>query len=274
MSPSQQSAQSSLISLATLREMKAQGEKFSCLTAYDASFSRLLEAAGVEVLLVGDSLGMVIQGHETTLPVSLEEMIYHTACVSRVRRRALVMADMPFMSDRSPQQALASAARLMKEGGAHMVKIEGGAVMVETYRLLSSRGVPVCAHLGLLPQSVHKTGGYRLQGRCQSAAERILSDARQVVAAGADAVLLECIPTSLADQVVAAVNVPVIGIGAGAVCDGQVLVVYDMLGMTAGKLPRFCHNFLTAGGTIQEAVAAYVRAVKDGSFPDAAHAYR
>jgi len=184
----------SVITLATLRDMKQRGEKFTCLTAYDASFASIMEDAGIEVLLVGDSLGNVIQGHDTTLPVTLADMIYHTQCVNRGRRRALIMADMPFMSDAMPAQAFDNAARLIKEGGAHIVKLEGGEVMAETIRLLSERGIPVCGHLGLLPQSVHKIGGYRIQGRDDQSAEKILADARTLEEAGADLLLLECVP--------------------------------------------------------------------------------
>lgn len=259
------------VTLSALRAMKARGEKIACLTAYDAGFARALEEAGVEVLLVGDSLGMVVQGHETTLPVTLDEMVYHTACVARGRRRALVMSDLPFGSDAAPLRALDSAARLMAEGGAHMVKIEGGRVMAETVRTLSERGLPVCAHLGLLPQSVHKTG-YRVQGRDADTAAKLLAEARELDDAGADMLLLECVPAELATRITAAVSVPVIGIGAGAGCDGQVLVLYDVLGITPGKRPRFAADFLadTKGG-VSAAVAAYVQAVKEGAFPGAEH---
>ncbi len=261
------------LTLTAIQEMTARGEKFACLTAYDASFARVLDEAGVDVLLVGDSLGMVIQGRETTLPVTLDEMIYHTACVSRTRRRALIMADMPFMSDARPHDALRNAARLMAEGGAHMVKIEGGAVMADTIQLLSGRGIPVCAHLGLLPQSVHKIGGYRVQGRDGPSARRILEDAANLTAAGADMLLLECVPATLADEIVASVKVPVIGIGASAACDAQVLVCYDMLGLTPGSRPRFCKNFLAGKDSIRAAVEDYVQAVKTGRFPASEHLY-
>lgn len=261
------------ITIQTLRTLKQRGEKFACLTAYDSSFAQLLEAAGVEVLLVGDSLGMVIQGQPTTLPVSVADMIYHTRCVSRVRRRALIMTDMPYMSASTPVRALGNAARLMQEGGAHMVKIEGGRVMEEGVHYLSERGVPVCAHLGLLPQAVHKTGGYRVQGREQQAADELLSDARRLAEAGADCLLLECVPVALADAVTRAVEVPVIGIGAGAGCDGQVLVLHDMLGITPGRRPRFSHDFLAVTGSVQAAVEAYVQAVKQGRFPAAENTF-
>lgn len=258
------------VTLTTLRAMKRRGERFACLTAYDASFTRLLEEAGVEVLLVGDSLGMVIQGHTSTLPVTVADMIYHSRCVSRVRRRALVMADMPFMSVATPAQALGNAARLMQEGGAHVVKIEGGRVMADTVRHLSERGVPVCAHLGLLPQSVHKLGGYRVQGR-GGQAETLFEDARTLVQAGADVLLLECVPVALARRITEAVPVPVIGIGAGPACDGQVLVLYDMLGITPGRRPRFSKDFLAGKADVRAAVQDYVRSVKDGRFPAPEH---
>ncbi|MDX9741750.1 MAG: 3-methyl-2-oxobutanoate hydroxymethyltransferase [Gammaproteobacteria bacterium] len=259
------------VTLSSLRAMKARGEKIVCLTAYDAGFARVLEDAGVEVLLVGDSLGNVVQGHGTTLPVTLDDMVYHTACVARGSRRALVMSDLPFASDATPLRALDSAARLMAEGGAHMVKIEGGRVMAEAVRTLSDRGLPVCGHLGLLPQSVHKTG-YRVQGRDADGAARLLADARELEEAGADMLLLECVPAELAAQVSGNARVPVIGIGAGASCDGQVLVLYDVLGITPGKRPSFAADFLsgTTGG-VAAAATAYVRAVKEGAFPAAEH---
>ena len=263
----------SVITLTTLREMKQQGEKFTCLTAYDASFASVLEDAGIEVLLVGDSLGNVIQGHDTTLPVTLSDMIYHAQCVNRGRRRALVMVDMPFMSDATPVQAFDNAARLIKEGGAHIVKLEGGEVMAEIIHMLSERGIPVCAHLGLLPQSVHKMGGYRVQGRDDQSADKILADAKTLEAAGADLLLLECVPARLTEKIVNTVRIPVIGIGAGASCDAQVLVLYDMLGITPGKRPKFSKDFLKDNPGVHDAVAAYVRAVKHGDFPAPEHTF-
>ncbi|MDT8384429.1 MAG: 3-methyl-2-oxobutanoate hydroxymethyltransferase [Gammaproteobacteria bacterium] len=263
----------SRITTSTLRNMKQAGEKITCLTAYDASFAQILEQEGVEILLVGDSLGMVIQGHDSTLPVKLGDMIYHTQTVRAVNNRALVMADMPFMTYASPMQALASAGRLMKEGGAHMVKLEGGAPMVETVRHLAEHGIPVCAHLGLLPQSVNKLGGYKVQGRNEKEAQAMLNDARAMEDAGADILLLECVPALLAAEITAAVEVPVIGIGAGPQCDAQVLVLYDMLGITPGKRPRFSRDFLQQSGDIRGAVRAYVQAVKDGSFPAEEHCF-
>lgn len=261
------------ITLTTLQEMKKAGEKFTCLTAYDSSFAALLDAAGVEVLLVGDSLGMVIQGQESTLPVTLDEMIYHTRCVARGCRRALLMADMPFLSDVDPRQAVSNAGRLMKEGGAQMVKLEGGAMQLETVRRLAGQGIPVCAHLGLQPQSVHKLGGYRVQGRDQESARRIHDDALALQDAGADLLLLECVPASLAARIRDALRIPVIGIGAGPDCDAQVLVLYDMLGIASGYLPRFVKNFLAERESIPAALAAYVQAVKEGSFPAAEHSF-
>jgi len=261
------------VTLATLREMKQRGEKFTCLTAYDASFASVLEDAGIEVLLVGDSLGNVIQGHDTTLPVTLTDMIYHTRCVSRGRRRALIMVDMPFMSDAVTDQALNNAARLLKEGGAHIVKLEGGEVMAATIRLLSERGIPVCAHLGLLPQSIHKLGSYRVQGRDSQSADKILADAATLVKMGADMLLLECVPAQLTEKIVKAVDVPVIGIGAGPACDAQVLVLYDMLGITPGKRPKFSRDFLQDHHSVHEAVMAYVKAVKRGEFPGPEHTF-
>lgn len=261
------------ITIQTLRTLKQRGEKFACLTAYDASFARVLDDAGVEVLLVGDSLGMVIQGQATTLPVTLADMVYHTRCVSRVRQRALVIADMPFMSAATPPRALGNAERLMQEGGAHMVKIEGGRVNEETVQHLSRHGIPVCAHLGLLPQAVHKTGGYRVQGREAQAAAALHEDALRLVQAGADCLLLECVPAGLAAAVTAAVEVPVIGIGAGPDCDGQVLVLYDMLGITPGRRPRFSHDFLADAGGVPAAIEAYVQAVKQGRFPGPGHTF-
>ena len=261
------------ISITRLKKMKQAGEKIACLTAYDASFARILDDAGVEILLVGDSLGMVIQGRETTLPVSLDEMIYHTRAVHAGSDKALLMVDMPFMADATPEQALHSAGRLMKEGGAQMVKLEGGARLRETVQALAAHGIPVCSHLGLLPQSVHKQGGYRVQGRDEAGALAMIGDASALEAAGADMLLLECVPATLAAEISRAVEIPVIGIGAGPDVDAQVLVLYDMLGITPGKRPSFSHDFLADGGDIPAAVAAYVQAVKGGRFPTAAHSF-
>ncbi len=259
------------ITVTTLAKLKSTREKFTVLTAYDASFAALLEAAGVEVLLVGDSLGMVVQGQRTTVPVTIEDMIYHTRNVARGCRTALLMADMPFASYAAVDQAVGNAARLMREGGAQMVKLEGGAWLVETVRQLSRNGIPVCAHLGLLPQSVHKLGGYKVQGREEAAAQQILDEALALQDAGADVALVECIPAELATRLAEALTIPLIGIGAGPGCDAQVLVSYDMLGITPGRRPKFSKNFLTGHDSVQAAVEAYVRAVKSGEFPGPEH---
>lgn len=263
----------SKVTLRTLRRYKEQGEKFACATAYDASFARRLDEAGVELLLVGDSLGMVVQGREDTLPVTLDEMVYHTQIVRRGSGRALVMADMPFLSHSSPEQALAGAARLIKEGGAHVVKIEANQSMLPTVEHLANQGVPVCGHLGLLPQWVNKIGGYRVQGRDPDQAEAILRDAVAIERAGADLLLLECVPRDLARRVAEQVSIPLIGIGAGPDCDAQVLVLYDLLGITSGKLPSFVKNFMAEAADIPGALAAYVAQVKDGRFPSPEHTF-
>ncbi len=259
------------ITLSTLREMKAAGDKIACLTAYDASFAGLMEAAGVEVLLVGDSLGMVIQGHDSTLPVTLADMIYHTRCVRRGCRNAFLVADLPFMSYATVAQSLGNAARLLRDGGAHMVKLEGP--RPEVVRALTRQGIPVCGHLGLLPQSVHKLGGYRVQGREAASAETLLSDAEVLQGEGADLMVLECVPRDLAARVTRRLRIPVIGIGAGADCDGQVLVCYDALGVSAGRLPRFARNFLQGVPSVEAAVCSYVQAIKAGAFPGTENGY-
>jgi 3-methyl-2-oxobutanoate hydroxymethyltransferase len=264
---------STVVTTAALRVLKQKGEKIVCLTSYDSSFTRLIEDAGVEVVLVGDSLGMVVQGHDSTLPVTLDDMCYHAACVARAGRRALRIVDMPFMSYADTRQALESAARLMREGGAHMVKLEGGQIVADTVRALTAHGIPVCAHLGLIPQSVNQLGGYRVQGRDEAAAQQLLDDARLLEDAGASTVVLECVPTALAEKITAAVDMPTIGIGAGPHCDGQVLVLYDMLGIVSGKRPRFTHDFLAQAGSIPRALQAFVAAVKDGSFPAPEHGF-
>lgn len=263
----------SKVTVATLKKMKQAGEKFACLTAYDASFAQLLEAAGVEVLLVGDSLGMVIQGQESTLPVTVDDIIYHSQAVKRSARSAMIMADMPFMSYRSETQALENAGRMLKEGGAHIVKLEGGAAFIRIVEQLTTHGIPVCGHLGLLPQSVNKMGGYKVQGTDAQSAQSIVDDAKALEQAGCDIMLLECVPMKLAKQVTESLSIPVIGIGAGPFCDGQVLVLHDMLGITPGKRPRFVRDFLKDTGTVSAAVEAYVKAVKSGSFPQEQHSY-
>jgi 3-methyl-2-oxobutanoate hydroxymethyltransferase len=261
------------VTITTLNRMKREGEKIAMLTSYDASFTLLAERAGVDVLLIGDSLGMVVQGHESTLPVTVSDMVYHTANVMRASERAMVIADMPFMSHGTPQQALETAGRLMKEGGAHMVKIEGGAPQLETVRHLTARAVPVCAHLGLLPQSIHQLGGYRVQGRDQETAHNILNDARALQDAGVQMLVLECVPRVLAAEITAALDIPVIGIGAGPECDGQVLVIYDMLGINPHKPPSFVADFVARSGSVPAALEAYVQAVRDGSFPAEEHCF-
>ncbi|MCC5797307.1 MAG: 3-methyl-2-oxobutanoate hydroxymethyltransferase [Methylophaga sp.] len=257
----------SRLSLGNLRKMKAAQEKIAVLTAYDASFSHLLEESGVDVILVGDSLGMVIQGQESTLPVSVNDMIYHTANVVRGSEKVFVVADMPFMSYANIDLALLNAARLMAEGGAQMVKLEGGKTVLPAVRELTARGIPVCGHLGLLPQSVHRVGGYHVQGRESQVAQQITEDALDLQSAGADMLVLECVPASLAKSITEQLRIPVIGIGAGKDCDGQVLVLYDMLGITPGKRPRFSHDFLAEAGHIPAAVSLYVQSVKNGQFP-------
>lgn len=255
------------ISVATLAALKARGEPIVCLTCYDASFARLLDQAGVELMLVGDSLGMVLQGHDTTVPVSVDQMVYHTACVARARARALLVADLPFLACATPERAFVNAARLMQEGGAQAVKLEGGAAVLETVRALTEQGVPICGHLGLLPQSVNRLGGYRFQGRDPESAETIRRDAIDLEQAGASLVVLECVPAALAEEIARSVSIPVIGIGAGSRCDGQVLVLHDMLGLNPRRPPRFSRNFLAGRGSVPEALAAYAAAVKARSFP-------
>ena len=264
------------ITVATLQKMKRQSEKFAVLTVYDASFAAVIEKAGVEVLFVGDSLGMVIQGHETTIPVTVDDVIYHMQQVARARKSALLMADMPFMSFSNPETALHNATRLMKEGGAQIVKLEGGGHVIDVVKCLAQHDIPVCGHLGLQPQSIHKLGSYRVQGREQDAADAMLADALAMQDAGADIILLECVPSDLAKRITEALTIPTIGIGAGADCDGQVLVLYDVLGISFGHRPRFAKNFLaeqSGDNSIEDAISAYVKAVKSGSFPDADHSF-
>jgi len=261
------------VTLSTLQRLRQQGEKIAVLTAYDAGFARLAEEAGVEVILVGDSLGMVVQGHASTLPVKLAEMSYHTRCVARGAQRALIVSDMPFASfQQSPQQAYASAARLMA-AGAHVVKLEGGAVMLETVRFLVQRGIPVCAHLGLLPQSVNQLGGYKVQARDASSANQLLADARALEQAGAGLLVLESIPAALGKQVTESLAIPTIGIGAGPDCSGQVLVLQDVLGVYS-QSPKFSKDFMAEAGSIQGAFKAYVAAVKSGAFPGPEHSFK
>lgn len=257
-----------------LRAMKAQGRRIVMLTAYDVSFAAQLEAAGVDVALVGDSLGMVVQGHLSTLPVTLEHMVYHTAAVARGLSTALLIADLPFMADRDVPHTLEAAARLVGEAGAAAVKIEGAAPhILEAIGALVARAIPVCGHVGLTPQSVHKFGGFRIQGREQDAADRVLADALAVQAAGADLLVLEGVPVALGERVTRALEIPVIGIGAGPHCDGQVLVLHDMLGITPGKRPKFSKDFLAGRGSIAEAIGAYAQDVRSGAFPGPEHGF-
>ncbi len=259
--------------LTSLQEMRKRGEKIAVLTCYDASFAALLEASGADMLLVGDSLGNVVQGHETTLPVTLDDMAYHTTCVARGAKRAFIVADMPFgTSQVSPEKTFEHATRLMA-AGAQTVKLEGGAVMADTISFLVRRGIPVFAHIGLTPQSVHQMGGYHVQGKSEAAAEQLLQDALAVERAGASLLLLEAVPARLADEITANVSIPTIGIGAGAGCSGQVLVLYDMLGIYPGKKPRFVKDYMHGASSIADAVARYVREVKAGTFPGAEHSF-
>ena len=256
-----------------LQTMRSKGEKIAVLTCYDASFAALLEAQGVDVLLVGDSLGMVLQGHDTTLPVTLDDMVYHTACVARGSKQAFIIADMPFGTFQvSPEEAFAHTAQLMV-AGAQMDKLEGGAAMVETVRFLTERGIPVCGHIGLTPQSVHQLGGYRVQGKESAAAQQLLQDAVALEQAGAGMIVLEAMPALLAAEITAALSIPTIGIGAGAECSGQVLVLHDMLDIYPGKKARFVKNYMQGAASIADAVARYVREVKEGSFPAQEHGF-
>lgn len=257
----------------TLHQCKRNKEKFAVVTAYDATFAHLASAAGIDVLLVGDSLGMVFQGQDSTVPVTLEQMCYHTTAVKQGNQGALLMADMPYMSYATTEQAIASAAELM-QAGAEMVKLEGGAWLVDTVEAMSERGIPVCAHLGLTPQYVHKFGGYKVQGREDAAAKQMITDAQAMEAAGADVLLLECVPSELAKTLTNSVNLPVIGIGAGSDTDAQVLVCYDMLGMNPGHIPKFVKNYMAQGRTIAEAFSAYNEEVKQGTFPGPEHGFK
>jgi 3-methyl-2-oxobutanoate hydroxymethyltransferase len=261
------------VTLATLAHMKAEGEKIAALTCYDASFAVLLDAADVDVVLVGDSLGMVIQGYDTTVPVTMDNIAYHSRAVARGLHRPFLIADLPFMSYPSPDFALANSVRLMQEGGAKMIKLESGGKQTEIVEFLAGHDIAVCAHVGLKPQSVHKTGGFRVQGRERENAARLLEEARQLESAGADMVLLECIPASLGRAITQALHVPVIGIGAGPDTDGQILVTYDMLDITTGRKPRFVRNFMAGAGDNLEALKRYVRAVKQGEYPAPEHCF-
>lgn len=260
------------VTVSTLKKMKASGEKFVCITAYDATFAHLVGEAGAETILVGDSLGNVIQGHDSTIPVTIEHMAYHTECVSRAAVDSLVIADLPFMTYATPEQAMINATRLM-QSGAQMVKLEGGVWLSDSISMLVERGIPVCAHLGLTPQSVNVFGGYRVQGRTPKGAKSILADAVEIQDAGASLLVLECIPQDLAADISAKLDIPVIGIGAGAGTDAQVLVLHDLLGLS-DHTPRFVQNFMAGKDSIQAGIQAFVDAVKAGDYPQPEHSYK
>ncbi|MDH3757227.1 MAG: 3-methyl-2-oxobutanoate hydroxymethyltransferase [Gammaproteobacteria bacterium] len=261
------------VNVSTLRKMKDEGEPIACLTAYDASFAVLVDAAGVDLVLVGDSLGMVIQGHDTTVPVTVNDIVYHSRAVARGLRRAFLVADMPFMSYANPDQALENSVRMMQEGGAMMIKLEGGEGQIEIVEHLARHDIPVCAHLGLKPQSVHKIGGFRVQGREADKAKDMQRTAKKLQDAGADIVLLECVPSELGQSIRDVLDVPVIGIGAGPDVDGQILVLYDILDITQGKTPRFVKNFQVGHSSPLDAIRSYVTAVKDRSYPAPEHCF-
>jgi 3-methyl-2-oxobutanoate hydroxymethyltransferase len=254
-----------------LTAMKRKGERITCLTAYDASFAALIDKVGIDVLLVGDSLGMVVQGQDTTVPVTIEDMVYHTRCVNRARKRAYLIADLPFMTCSSPADAAKNAAQLMQVGGAQMVKLEGA--KLDCIRFLVENSIPVCGHLGLLPQSIHQLGNYSVQGKNLQAAQKIRDDALRLQEAGANLLVLECVPSVLAKQISNELSIPVIGIGAGVDCDGQVLVLYDMLNIGVSKRPRFSKNFMAGNEGVEEAIKAYHLAVKNAEFPAPVHAF-
>ncbi len=261
------------VSLATLQKMKGAGEKIACITCYDASFGVLVDAADADVVLVGDSLGMVLQGHDTTVPVTMDDIVYHCRATARGIHRPLLMADLPFASFPTKEVALANSVRLMQEGGAEIVKLESGSGQFEIVEFLARHDIAVCAHLGLKPQSVHKTGGFRVQGRNVDAAEQMLANAKSLEAAGADVILLECIPSELGQRITQSLSVPVIGIGAGPDTDGQILVLYDVLDITTGRKPRFVRNFMDGASSNLDALRRYVRAVKDHSYPAPEHCF-
>ncbi len=261
------------VNVATLAKMKSEGQPIVCLTAYDASYAVLVDKAGVDLVLVGDSLGMVIQGHDTTVPVTVSDIIYHTRNVARGLRRAFLVSDMPFMSYVEPAQALDNAVHMMQDGGAMMIKLEGGDGQVEIVEHLAKHDIPVCAHLGLKPQSVHKIGGFKVQGREPDKAKQMIKSARKLEGAGADLLLLECVPNELGKAITEAVQVPVIGIGAGPSVDGQILVLYDILDITQGRTPRFVQNFTVGQQSPLDAIKAYVQAVKDRKYPASEHCF-
>jgi len=261
------------VTLSTLQNMKASGEKIAALTAYDASFAVLVDDADTDIVLVGDSLGMVIQGHDTTVPVTMNDIVYHCRAVSRGLHRPFLMADLPFMSYPSKDQALVNSVRLMQEGNAKMVKLESGPGQTEIVEFLAKHDIAVCAHLGLKPQSVHKSGGFRVQGREEEAAKRMIDSAKALESAGADVILLECIPSALGKQITEELHVPVIGIGAGPDTDGQILVLYDILDITTGRKPRFVRNYMVDGATNLLALKNYVQSVKRKDYPAPEHCF-
>ena len=261
------------VTLSTLARMKADGRKIASLTCYDASFAVLLDEADVDVVLVGDSMGMVIQGHDTTVPVTMDHIVYHTRAVARGLHRPFLIADLPFMSYPSKERALENSVRLMQDGGAKMVKLESGGSQAEIVEFLTGHDIAVCAHLGLRPQSVHKTGGFRVQGRERDAAAQMIENAKRLESAGADIVLLECIPADLGKAITEELHVPVIGIGAGPGTDGQILVLYDILDITTGRKPRFVQNFMQGAADNREALKRYVEAVRSGAYPAPEHCF-
>lgn len=262
----------SKITTASLLKMKQEGQKFTAITAYDATFAKLFDDEGAHVLLIGDSLGMVLQGGQDTLAVNMDEMVYHTRCVARGASKALVVADMPFMSYATPEQTYQNAARLMA-AGARMVKMEGGDWLCDSIRHLTRNGVPVCGHLGLTPQSVHVFGGFKVQGRDEFQAQEIYRQSLELQAAGIQLLVLECVPTALAERITKALRIPVIGIGAGPATDGQILVMHDAFGVTSGYVPKFTKNFLAETGDVRAAIRLYVQQVSEGSFPSPEHCF-
>lgn len=263
----------SKITTSTLLKMKQQGEKISTITAYDASFAKLFDQAGIHAILIGDSLGMVLQGQEDTLPVSIDDMVYHTQCVKRGVEKTLIIGDMPFMSYANLEQALTNAAKLM-QAGASMVKMEGGAWLVDTIKALVERGIPVCAHLGLTPQSVNVFGGFKVQGRQDEQAQQMIKDAQALEAAGAQLLVLECIPAPLGKAISEAITIPTIGIGAGKDTDGQILVMHDALGISYSYMPKFSRNFLKETGDIKKSIELYINEVSQGNFPGEDHIFK
>ena len=262
----------SKITVSTLLKYKQEARKFTALTAYDASFASAFDAEGIDVLLVGDSLGMVLQGHQDTISVTVDEISYHTRCVAKGAKNALLIADMPFMSYATPSQTMENATKLM-QAGANMVKVEGGKWLLDSVKMLTERGVPVCGHLGLTPQSVNILGGYKIQGRDAENAERIIHEAIALQQAGIQLLVLECIPASLAQKITKQLQIPVIGIGAGGDTDGQILVMHDVLGISSGYIPRFSKNYLLQTGEIRAAVRAYIQEVTTGDFPSEEHIF-